>query len=254
MDNDFISLFYNLAVYLVEIVVLVWPIALCIFAWRLARLIGDRWMDKAGDASSRKKRFAKIGDGSTREETLHAISTLTPKEFEYYVADIFTKNGFSPKVVGGHGKGDGGIDIVAKKDSKYYFVQCKKFIGKDIGVSMVRDFYGAIADQIHANGGKGFFITTSYFTDEAKKFAKGKKLTLYDGDDLIDLVYRRAEEGESIGLNGKERSEVMRNIPPICPACRKQLAWRQGIHGTFIGCTGYPACHYVYSHSYIAED
>ena len=240
------NLLYQLAVYLISIVYLMWPIIILVFAYFSIKFIFDHIIDDTFNAVQRRKRLKKLGKNTTREETLHLVSTLTPQEFEHYVAAIFTESGYSAKVVGRHGEGDGGIDIEAKRDGKIIYVQCKKFIGKDIGVAAVRDFYGAIADQVHTKGSKGYFITTTHFTPDAITFAKGKQLELYDGDRLMDIVFANEASGKEINLNGVDRSFVMRNVPPHCPVCGRELAWRKG-DIPFIGCSGYPSCHYTYS-------
>lgn len=118
----------------------------------------------------------------------------------------------------------------------------------------MRDFYGAIADSVHKSGAFGYFITTTSFTDSALSFAQGKNLRLIDGNELIDLVFARELQGETVGLAEQELSKVMRQTPPDCPVCKKPLAWRKGPHGTFIGCTGYPRCRYTFSvHEMIAK-
>ena len=242
------NLLYQLADYMIHIIYLLWPIVVLLFVWVLVKFLINRVLNDGIETFQRRQRFKRLGKNTTRAETLHLVSTLTPREFEYYVADIFTKSGFSSRVVGGHGMGDGGIDIELKRDGKPYFVQCKKFIGKDIGVAAVRDFYGAIADQIHATGGKGYFVTTTHFTPDAIAFAKGKRLDLHDGDSLMDLVFANEASGKEIKLDGADRSLIMRNIPPHCPACGRDLVWRKG-ETPFIGCTGYtanPACYYIF--------
>jgi len=245
------TLLYQLADYMIHTIYLLWPIVIVIVVWVLSRFLFDRLVNDAFNDVQRRRRLKRLGKDMTREETLHLVSTLTPREFEYYVADILTKSGFSTKVVGGHGTGDGGIDIVAKRDGKTYYAQCKKFIGKDIGVAAVRDFYGAIADELHNKGGKGYFVTTTYFTPDAIAFAKGKQLGLYDGDALMDLVFASETSGKEISLNGADRSVVMRNIPPHCPACGRDLVWRKG-DTPFIGCKSFPGCHYTFSPSIAA--
>lgn len=142
MLNDFGELFYQLLVYLVQVVIVSFPGFLMFLAIAAGIFIGTRvttrLLDEGIDAIIRRRRFKKIGDNLTRGETLHRVSTLTPREFEYYVADLLKKQGYQAKVVGRHGSGDGGIDIIAKDENQTLYVQCKKFIGRDIGVAMVR--------------------------------------------------------------------------------------------------------------------
>lgn len=102
------------------------------------------------------------------------LQRLTPSEFESYTAELFRALGYKTRVVGG--VGDGGIDVEAEKDGVVHYIQCKKFITRQVPVGAVRDFYGAIADKL--NGGKGYFITTNVFTLDAEKFAEESRSNL----------------------------------------------------------------------------
>lgn len=122
------------------------PLLIVIVVWKTMDFLADRLGDRALYAIQVNRRFKRMGEHTTREELLHSMRTLDPTEFEYYIASIFRNAGFTAKVTGRPGEPDGGIDIVLSKNGSNYFVQCKKFIGKDISVGTVRDFYGAIAD------------------------------------------------------------------------------------------------------------
>lgn len=248
MLGHFQTLVQFIPTYALILVFVLAPLLIVIVVWRLMDFLVNRLGDRAIHAHQSKRRFKKMGDNKTREELLHSLRTLDPKEFEHYMASVFVNAGFKTKVVGGHGEGDGGIDIILDKDGSVSFVQCKKFIGRGIGVAEVRDFYGAIADQLHADSkSKGYFVTTTFFTEAAQKFAKDKRLRLHDGDGLLDIIYRQEGLGDKVGLADKERSILLRSVPPICPVCRRSLVRRQKDQSVFIGCTGYPACRYTFS-------
>lgn len=85
--------------------------------------------------------------------------------------------GYTVEVTGG--LDDGGIDLIVKKDRKTSFVQCKKYQTSKVGLSMVRDFYGAM--NANLNFEAGYFITTGMFTLEARHFADDKPIELIDG-------------------------------------------------------------------------
>jgi restriction system protein len=109
---------------------------------------------------------------------------MTPSEFEDYISDLFSKLGYKTEVVGG--AYDEGIDVIAEKNGIKHYIQCKKFIIQQVGVSAIRDFYGAIAD--HLANSKGYFITTNKFTLEAERFAADKPIELIDGFKLIKYI------------------------------------------------------------------
>jgi len=107
---------------------------------------------------------------------------LDGREFEKVVAAVYEKLGYKTKI-----RVDRGIDIIAEKDGKKTFIQCKrmdKVIPDD-----VRAFWGSITDLIKkGEGEKGFFVTTGNFTDESYDFVKGKPIELVDGLKLEELA------------------------------------------------------------------
>jgi restriction system protein len=110
--------------------------------------------------------------------------TMNPKKFERIVAIIFEGLGYKTKVVGG--SGDEGIDIIAHKDGKRFFIQCKR---KDrVPPKEVREFAGSIRDL--KENEKGFLVTTGGFTEEGKVFAKDNpiEIELIDGFRLERLA------------------------------------------------------------------
>ncbi|MCE9585615.1 restriction endonuclease [Candidatus Nomurabacteria bacterium] len=157
------------------------------------------------------------------------LQRLTPSEFESYTAELFRSLGYKTRVVGG--VGDGGIDVEAEKDGVVHYIQCKKFITRQVPVGAVRDFYGAIADKL--NGGKGYFITTNIFTLDAEKFAEGKPIELVDRFKLMDYL-RLAKVDAPVGTTSS-----------VCPKCGGRLVERSGKFGRFLGCCNYPKCSYT---------
>jgi hypothetical protein len=109
-------------------------------------------------------------------------STVNPYEFEREIALLFKKHGFNSRVT--KGSGDGGIDIILKKDSEKFIVQCKRHQSK-VGPSTVRDLYGAMA-----GGGynAGYVVCPSGFSKKAFEFSKGKKITLIGLSRIMEMV------------------------------------------------------------------
>lgn len=131
-----------------------------------------------------EKRLAKITD----KELSWLLYGMDDNEFENYIANLFTHMGYVTKSVGG--PHDGGKDIILKKDEIGSFVQCKHYKkGSAISSHAVRDFYGAIADEI-MDGGLGYFVTTGKFSADAKKFAENKnhKIVLLEITDIIRKI------------------------------------------------------------------
>ena len=182
----------------------------------------------------RDKRI-KIGqDWRTEQELLQNLRSLTPSEFEKFIADLFTQLGFKSEAVGK--SNDGGIDVIAVKDNVTSYIQCKKFISREVTVGAIRDFYGALANKL-ANG-KGYFITTNKFTLEAQKFAEDKPIELIDGFRLIDYI--KLTNKDIITTVVSNDTENM-----TCPECGNKLIKKRGKFGYFIGCSNYPNCRFT---------
>lgn len=179
----------------------------------------------------RKLRVKKGKQWLSDRELLQMLRRKTPTEFEDYIADLFSRLGYKTETTGG--PYDEGIDVIAEKDGMKHYIQCKKFITQEVGVSAIRDFYGAIAD--HLAKGKGYFITTNKFTLEAEKFAEDKPIELIDGFKLIKYI-RMAE---------KSSKELTEDKIKICPKCGGNLLEKTGRYGKFFGCSNYPKCQYI---------
>lgn len=153
------------------------------FDWLLPTLI-DRWKLRRKFAAGRKWRSGR--------ELVWMLRGMKSGEFEEYIANLFAKLGYKTEKVGG--AYDKGIDVVAEKDGVKHYIQCKKYSDSSVGVDEVREFYGAIADQL-ANG-TAYFITTNKFTPEAERFAADKPIELIDQLKLVEWI-SEAEKRES---------------------------------------------------------
>lgn len=183
----------------------------------------------------REKKFAGIESMHDDHQILHNLRNLHPTEFEDYIANLYAKLGYKTERVGqSH---DGGIDVIAEKDGVKHYIQCKKFITRKVRATDIRDFYGAISSRL-ANG-NGIFITTNYFTTDAKKFAEDNMIEVIDGYALIKLV-KLVGGLELPILNNKIITDG-----GICPQCGSKLVLRNGKYGDFYGCSGYPKCRFI---------
>ena len=114
--------------------------------------------------------------------TLEEWKRVGGLEFEEIVAIIFEKLGYKTKI-----RRNGGIDIIAQKDGKRIFFQCKNM--DRVIPDHVRAFWGSIEAKIKkGEGEKGIFITTGSFTEGIKEWVKDKPIELIDGLKLEDLA------------------------------------------------------------------
>lgn len=81
----------------------------------------------------------------------------------------------------------GGVDAIAFDPDPIrggkIVIQAKRY-NNVVPVSAVRDLYGVV---INEGATKGILVTTSYFGNDSREFAKDKPLTLIDGSNLIYL-------------------------------------------------------------------
>lgn len=132
---------------------------------------------------------------SLSDELLNKIMELSPVFFERLVVDLIVKMGYggSRKDAGRATKqsNDGGIDGIIKEDKlglDEIYIQAKRWDpSRTVGRPEIQKFIGALAGQ---GAKKGIFITTAYFSREAKEFIPRNetKVVLIDGEELSDLM------------------------------------------------------------------
>jgi restriction system protein len=126
---------------------------------------------------------------------------LTPKEFEAFIQNLFTKMGFDTKLY--QASGDGGIDCVAYDPHPItggkFIVQAKLYT-RTVQPTHVRDLWGTVQ---HEGATKGIMITTSGYGPDSYKFAGGKPLNLIDGSGLLALCQQYEIPARILSLKRK---------------------------------------------------
>ncbi len=128
------------------------------------------------------------------DEILEIVKSCSPSFFEWLVVDVLVGMGYggsreeAGKAVGG--SGDGGIDGIVNEDRlglDVIYIQAKRWKDTVVGSPEIYKFVGALTGQ---NAGKGVFITTSSFTQDAQDVVKsiGPKIVLIDGRQLADYM------------------------------------------------------------------
>ena len=165
-------------------------------------------------------------------ETLRALSW---QDFERLVGEAYRRQGYVVEEVGGSAP-DGGIDLLLHRQSRKTVVQCKRWKSAQVGVSLIREFYGVTVAE---GAERGIFVTTGTYTADALAFARGKPLELVDGDALAKLMQ---------GLQSTTpKQAVMPRAALACPKCGGEMVERLAKRGanagkTFWGCRRYPQC------------
>lgn len=115
---------------------------------------------------------------------LQAIDSMKGTDFEYYCSDLLKEVGYEDTKVT-KASGDGGVDIIAKKDNIKYVFQCKRF-ENNVGHKAVQEIYTALALN---EADKAIVITNNkYFTKQAIDEARKLNIELWNRDTLENLI------------------------------------------------------------------
>lgn len=122
--------------------------------------------------------------GMPEEEVLlrQKLLSMDPFDFERHVMSFFQHAGLLAWVT--KRSNDAGVDGFAKHEQGLIVVQCKRFAEHNlVGRPVVQQFKGVIEES---QAWRGYIVTTSGFTQEAKDSAeKNDKLVLVGLDDLV---------------------------------------------------------------------
>lgn len=195
------------------------------------------------ESSSELQEPSQTRSGSS-QKTSKPTDVMSWQQFELLVGEAFRQSGYRV-IDGGDTGADGGVDVHLSKDGKKYFVQCKHWKTRKVGVAIVRELYGVIAG---AGVKGGFVVTSGDFTEEAKAFAKGKQLGLINGTKL-DKMIRSAQKTMPESALRETQSAPQ---TPSCPKCASVMVKRKARQGTrkgqeFWGCSSFPKCRGVMS-------
>ncbi len=130
---------------------------------------------------------------TVESEILSAVKEASPSFFERLVVDLLVKMGYggnrqdAGKALGK--SGDGGIDGIINEDRlglDVIYIQAKRWEGS-VGRPEIQKFAGALQGQ---RARKGVFITTSFFTKDAREYTAviESKIILIDGEHLSKLM------------------------------------------------------------------
>jgi restriction system protein len=154
-----------------------WWLALLLAGLHIALLAGPVLLsERAGAAGGIRERFTKI-------QTVAQMLALEPSEFEAWTGMLFMLLGY--RVRNTQDVADHGIDLqVTNARVRYGLVQCKRYRGT-VGEPTVRDLYGTL---IHEHADFGWLVTTGGVSRQARDWAAGKPLELWDGQKLMEYA------------------------------------------------------------------
>lgn len=185
----------------------------------------------------------------TESSSAEALNGMSWQEFEMLVGEAFRVQGYQVTENGGGGA-DGGVDLVLRKGSETWLVQCKQWKTFKVGVGVVRELYGVMA----ARGAVGGFVVTSgTFSNDAHQFASGRNVTLIDKAQLFGLLQQGRSSRAAktliprVALSTAKMEPSMVPAIPACPNCSSAMVLRTAKKGAnpgaqFWGCAKFPAC------------
>ena len=143
------------------------------------------------------------------KDLLTKILDMSPSFFEKLVVELLVKMGYGGSFEDAASvtqySHDEGIDGVIKEDKlglDTIYIQAKRWDKGTVGRKEIQAFVGAI-NMKHAS--KGVFITTSTFTEEAKKCVKDvqSKIVLIDGEQLCKYMIEY-----NLGVSSRQVYEI----------------------------------------------
>lgn len=154
------------------------------------------------------KRFVESYDVAKNIDVGTNLAAMDWQDFENLIRELFewkfSSNGGECKIT--QASRDGGVDAIAFDPDPILggkiIIQAKRYTNV-VGVSAVRDLYGTL---INEGASKGILITTSDYGSDAHKFAKGKPITLLNGNNLLHLLN---EMGTKAYINIKEARKIL---------------------------------------------
>ena len=143
-------------------------------------------------------------------ENDYNLATMHWKDFENLVRELFEKEfctqGSEVKIT--QSSHDGGVDAVIFDADPIrggkIIIQAKRYTNI-VGVSNVRDLYGTVLNE---GAIKGILVTTSDYGTDSYEFAKGKPLTLLNGNNLLHLLEK---QGKKASINLQAAKEYFKN-------------------------------------------
>ena len=223
-----------------DIASVVWPQILQVFAVFGQYLLTGICVLAALASAWRQSKRHKLMLGVASNPSLRALEEMSWQQFEMLVGESFRQQGYSVQENGGGGA-DGGVDLVLTKGGEKFYVQCKQWKARTVGVAIVRELFGLMS----AAGVTGAFVVTSgLYSTDAKKFAAGRNIVLLDGESLKDMIDGRSVKSEGVNANHRQSCETVTIACPECGSPMIRRVARKGLNaGTaFFGCSRFPVC------------
>jgi len=165
-----------------------------------------------------------------RYSIYHALGKIDWYQFEKFAATLLRSEGYTVKRKGG-AHPDGGVDLIATKDSDSILVQCKHWKTWEIKPKIVREMIGSMTIN---QTSKGAIYTIKGPSKAALQLALQQKIQIEEGYGLADRALRN--------FSKEQLDAILRTDIHHCPKCEAEMVWREGNFKPFWGCSRYPKC------------
>ncbi|MCA1012791.1 restriction endonuclease [Halobacillus halophilus] len=156
---------------------------------------------KAEEEATQRKLLLK------RKGTLAELKKMPPLDFEFFICDLFVQMGYDAQVT--KATGDGGKDIIVRKDDYCAIVECKRYDKTKVTRPKIQQFHSAVID---CNAEIGYFISTAEFTSQARNYALNKPVDLISGVQLVKLIEKVTENQCAFDNFSKVIKEIYKEL------------------------------------------
>lgn len=166
-----------------------------------------------------------------------ALRMLEWKRFELLCARYYEAIGFTTATLAAGP--DGGIDVKLFKGDlgkPLAIVQCKAWNTHAVGVKEIRELLGVM---VHDGVGRGIFVTTGTYTQDALQFGAAHPIQLLDGAAFARKILDLPLDKQKLLLDFAFIGDYS---TPTCASCGIKMISRDSKRGPFWGCTHYPRC------------
>ena len=144
------------------------------------------------------KRFVPSYNVAGELSDAYNLAAMEWEDFEHLIREVFEKEfvqyGGEVKVT--RASRDHGVDAVVFDPDPIrggkIIIQAKRYTNT-VDVSAVRDLYGTV---INEGASKGILVTTADYGADAYEFAKGKPITLLNGNNLLHLLAKHGHKAK----------------------------------------------------------
>lgn len=147
-----------------------------------------------------------------REEFLSRLKKIDPYRFEHFVADLWECMGWKAEVT--EASKDGGIDVIASRDILFrqtHYIQAKRYSTQKVKTNTVREYSSLHRKHEHENDQVDIvvLVTTTSFTEPAKKEARKLNVKIVNGEMISELVFNNelSDIAEKYNLCGQNNTQ-----------------------------------------------